>query len=87
MSEPGKKIVKWCDTKVDEISDKTEREHNSKLQEEKREKKHQLERAEKNKMLCEIHNWNNLLRRYLYGGRRDPNVTSLALVKNLNVHN
>jgi hypothetical protein len=33
-------------------------------------------------MLCEIQNWNNL-----YGGRRDPDVTSLSLVKNLNVHN
>jgi hypothetical protein len=30
--------VKWSDTKVDEISDKSEREDNSKLQEEKRKK-------------------------------------------------
>jgi hypothetical protein len=38
LSQPEKKIVKWSDTKVDEISDKTEREHNSKFQEEKRKK-------------------------------------------------
>ncbi len=38
-------------------------------------------------MLCEIHTWNNLLRRYLYGGGRDTDVTSLSLVKNLNIHN
>jgi hypothetical protein len=47
LSQPEKKIVKWSDTKVDEISDKTEREHNSKLQEEKRKKKPTIKSREK----------------------------------------